>query len=91
MTQHSPIEALGTGLRLPLIGAPMFLASGVDLVVAQCCAGVIGTFPALNARPQEKLDEWLTEIKGRLGEHDAAHPERKAAPFGCMHLNKLNL
>ena len=58
MTQ-GPTEVLKTGLELPLIGAPMFLASGVDLVVAQCCAGVIGTFPALNARPAAELDNWL--------------------------------
>ncbi|MBY6002273.1 nitronate monooxygenase [Salipiger bermudensis] len=81
MTQQTPIEALGTGLRLPLIGAPMFLASGVDLVVAQCCAGVIGTFPALNARPAAQLDGWLTEIETRLDAYrrDTGKP---TAPFG---------
>lgn len=69
MTKQSALDALGTGLKLPLIGAPMFLASGVELVVAQCCAGVIGTFPALNARPAAQLDEWLTEIETRLDAH----------------------
>ncbi|WP_370158508.1 NAD(P)H-dependent flavin oxidoreductase [Salipiger bermudensis] len=81
MTQQSPIEALGTGLRLPLIGAPMFLASGVDLVVAQCCAGVIGTFPALNARPAAQLDDWLTEIETRL-EVFRRETGRPTAPYG---------
>ncbi|MBT0958291.1 nitronate monooxygenase [Alphaproteobacteria bacterium KMM 3653] len=81
MTQQSPAEMLSTGLTLPLIGAPMFLASGVDLVVAQCCAGIIGTFPALNARPAAQLDDWLTEIKSRLAayERDTGSP---AAPYG---------
>lgn len=60
------VAALKTELSLPVIGAPMFLASGVDLVVAQCCAGIIGSFPALNARPAEELDTWLTEIETRL-------------------------
>ncbi len=69
MTEQSPIAVLKTGLKLPLIGAPMFLASGVDLVVAQCCAGIIGTFPALNARPAGALDQWLTEIETRLTAH----------------------
>jgi nitronate monooxygenase len=81
MTQQSPIDALGTGLRLPLIGAPMFLASGVDLVVAQCCAGVIGTFPALNARPAARLDDWLTEIETRL-EAFRRETGQPTAPYG---------
>jgi len=81
MTQQSPIDALGTGLRLPLIGAPMFLASGVDLVVAQCCAGVIGTFPALNARPAAELDDWLTEIETRL-EAFRRETGQPTAPYG---------
>ena len=66
MTRQDTLETLGHGLALPLIGAPMFLASGVDLVVAQCCAGVIGTFPSLNARPAAELDDWLVEIENRL-------------------------
>ena len=81
MTQQSPIDALGTGLRLPLIGAPMFLASGVDLVVAQCCAGVIGTFPALNARPAAQLDDWLSEIETRL-EAFRRETGQPTAPYG---------
>ena len=50
-------------LRIPVLGAPMFLVSGPDLVIEQCKAGVIGAFPALNARPQEKFDQWLTRIE----------------------------
>lgn len=61
-------------LRLPVIAAPMFLVSGVDLVVAQCKAGVVGSFPALNARTAEALDDWLTRIKARLGGAPDAAP-----------------
>lgn len=68
-------------MRLPVIGAPMFIVSTPKLVIAQCRAGVIGSFPALNARPAEKLDEWLTEIRDALMRHDDAHPDRPAAPF----------
>lgn len=75
------IAALKRDLALPLIGAPMFLASGVDLVVAQCCAGVIGTFPSLNARPAEAFDDWLTQIETRLAAHQAQTGHRPA-PFG---------
>jgi len=67
-------------MRLPVIGAPLFIISNPKLVIAQCKAGIIGSFPALNARPAEKLDEWLVEIKTALAEHDATH-ETKAAPF----------
>jgi len=67
-------------MRLPVIGAPLFIISNPALVIAQCNAGIVGSFPALNARPAEKLDEWLIEIKEALAEHDATH-ERKAAPF----------
>ncbi len=55
-------------LRLPLIGAPMFIVSGPELVAAQCKAGIVGSFPALNARPQEVLVEWIRQIKGDLAE-----------------------
>ncbi len=65
------VAALKAELSLPVIGAPMFLASGVDLVVAQCCAGIIGAFPALNARPAKELDTWLTEIETRLAAFEA--------------------
>jgi nitronate monooxygenase len=68
-------------LRLPVIAAPLFIVSTPELVIAQCKAGVVGSFPALNARPQPVLEEWLKRIVGELGEHDAKHPERRAAPF----------
>jgi nitronate monooxygenase len=68
-------------LRLPMVGAPQFIISNPDLVVAQCTAGVVGSFPALNARPQPLLDEWLTQIKERLAAWDAANPDKPAAPF----------
>ncbi|WP_374482584.1 NAD(P)H-dependent flavin oxidoreductase [Zoogloea sp.] len=75
-------EAFAGRLTLPLIGSPMFLASGPQLVLAQCKAGVIGTFPTLNARPAGALDEWLTRIRQDLEDWDATHPERPSAPFG---------
>jgi len=68
-------------LELPVIGSPMFILSGPELVIAQCKAGIVGSFPALNARPQEKLSEWLTYIKKELAEYQAAHPDKKVAPF----------
>ena len=68
-------------LRLPVIGSPMFIVSGPELVKAQCLAGVIGSFPALNARPQEKLDEWIVDIKSAIAAHNDANPDRPAAPF----------
>ncbi len=61
-----PIPALFNGLSLPLIGAPMFLVSGPELVIAQCRAGIVGTFPALNARPSIQLGEWLAQIEGAI-------------------------
>ena len=68
-------------LSLPVIGAPLFIISVPDLVIAQCKAGVVGAFPALNARPPELLDEWLARIKEELAAHDKAHPDRPSAPF----------
>ena len=68
-------------LRLPAIGAPLFIISHPALVIAQCEAGIVGAFPALNARPISQLDEWLHEITEALAAHDRAHPERPAAPF----------
>ncbi len=68
-------------LRLPLVGAPQFIVSNPDLVLAQCKAGIVGAFPALNARPQPLLDEWLTRIRDELAAYDAAHPQAPAAPF----------
>ncbi|WP_417675253.1 NAD(P)H-dependent flavin oxidoreductase [Pseudodonghicola sp.] len=70
-------------LRLPLIGSPLFIISTPDLVIAQCRAGIVGSFPALNAREKDgqSLEEWILRIKAALAEHDAAHPDRPAAPF----------
>ena len=68
-------------LRLPVIGSPLFIVSGVELVIAQCKAGIVGSFPALNARPQSELDEWLHRITEELAAHNRAHPDRPAAPF----------
>lgn len=73
---------MSKGLRLPAIASPMFIISNPDLVIAQCKAGIIGTFPALNARPQSMLAEWLERITTELAAYDAEHPERPSAPFG---------
>jgi nitronate monooxygenase len=68
-------------LRLPVIGAPLFIVSNPNLVIAQCTSGIVGSFPALNARPQSQLDEWLHEITEALAAHDREHPDTPAAPF----------
>jgi nitronate monooxygenase len=68
-------------LRLPAIGAPLFIVSNPRLVIAQCTAGIVGSFPALNARPASQLDEWLHEISEALAAWDRDHPERPSAPF----------
>ncbi|MEQ7872917.1 nitronate monooxygenase family protein [Sphingomonas sp. ASV193] len=68
-------------LRLPVIGAPLFIVSNPALVIAQCQAGIVGSFPALNARPQSQLDEWLHEISEALAAWDRDHPDTPAAPF----------
>jgi nitronate monooxygenase len=68
-------------LRLPVVGAPLFIISNPKLVIAQCTSGVVGAMPALNARPAEQLDEWLAEITEALATWDRAHPARPAAPF----------
>ncbi|MGV9840016.1 NAD(P)H-dependent flavin oxidoreductase [Nocardia niigatensis] len=75
-------DVLCSRLALPVVAAPMFIVSGPELVVAQCISGVIGSFPALNARPVSMLDDWLAEISERLADHDAtADSTRKSAPF----------
>lgn len=77
-----PIPAqLQKGLRLPVIGAPLFIISNPDLVIAQCKAGIIGSMPSLNAREPERLEDWLARISEELAAHDAAHPDRPAAPY----------
>ena len=68
-------------LRLPVIGSPLFIISNPKLVIAQCKAGIVGSFPALNARPAAQLEEWLIEITTELAAYDAAHPEAPSAPF----------
>ena len=72
---------LSENLRLPVIASPLFIISHPELTLAQCKAGVVGAFPALNARPESQLDEWLAMITENLSAHNAAHPERPAAPF----------
>ncbi|MGR9074683.1 NAD(P)H-dependent flavin oxidoreductase [Rhizobium leguminosarum] len=81
-------------LRLPVIGSPLFIISHPTLTLAQCKAGIVGAFPALNARPESQLDEWLAEITEELARHDAAHPERPAAPFAVnqiVHMSNKRL
>ena len=68
-------------LPLPIIGSPLFIISNPKLVIAQCKAGVVGSMPALNARPADQLDAWLSEITEALAAHNRAHPDRPAAPF----------
>lgn len=74
-------EVLRRPLSVPVVASPMFIASGPELVVAQCRAGVIGSFPALNARPASLVREWLARIEEELAAHSAEHPEQPAAPF----------
>ncbi|MEO1599184.1 MAG: nitronate monooxygenase family protein [Pseudomonadota bacterium] len=69
------------GLRLPVVGAPLFIVSNPDLVVAQCKAGIVGSFPALNARPAEQVEEWMKEITEELDRHNQANPDNPAAPY----------
>jgi nitronate monooxygenase len=72
---------LRDNLSLPVIGSPMFIVSNPDLVIEQCKAGIVGSFPALNARPQAALEEWLQRITTELAQFRQAHPQRKVAPF----------
>ena len=76
-----PLPAIFDRLALPVIGSPLFIISGPELVIAQCKAGIVGSFPALNARPQALLDEWLHRITEELAAHNRDHPERPAAPY----------
>jgi nitronate monooxygenase len=68
-------------LRIPVIGAPMFIVSNPKLVIAQCTSGIVGSFPALNARPESLLNEWLHEITEALASWDREHPDRPSAPY----------
>lgn len=76
-----PLPAPFDRLRLPVIGSPLFIVSGPELVIAQCKAGIVGSFPALNARPSGVLDEWLHRITEELAAHNRDNPDRPAAPF----------
>ncbi|RXZ66241.1 NAD(P)H-dependent flavin oxidoreductase [Pelagerythrobacter rhizovicinus] len=76
-----PLPAPFDRLRLPVIGSPLFIVSGPELVIAQCKAGIVGSFPALNARPTGVLDEWLHRITEELAAHNRDNPDRPAAPF----------
>ena len=76
-----PLPAALQRVRFPVIGAPLFIISNPKLVIAQCKAGIVGSMPALNARPASQLDEWLAEITEALAAHNQAHPEAPAAPF----------
>lgn len=74
-------DILKDTLSVPVVGAPLFIISHPDLVLAQCKAGVVGSFPALNARPAEQLDEWLAQITEELASFKEANPDKKVAPF----------
>ena len=74
-------DSIKDNISIPIIGAPLFLISVPDLVIAQCKAGIIGSFPALNARPQHVLEEWIVRIKTELKEYQEQNPDKKVAPF----------
>ena len=75
------LEELKRRMTIPVIGSPLFIISNPDLVIAQCKAGIVGSFPALNARPAEVLEQWLQRITSELAEYDRQHPEHPSAPF----------
>ena len=77
----SKLPAPLNNLPLPIIGAPLFIISNPKMVIAQCISGVVGSMPALNARPAEQLEEWLIEISEALAAYNRAHPDKPAAPF----------
>ena len=76
-----PLPAILQNLPLPIIGSPLFIISNPKLVIEQCKAGIVGSMPALNARPAEQLDEWLAEITETLAAYNKANPGKPAAPF----------
>ena len=90
-----PLPACLKGnLRIPVIGAPMFIVSGPELVIAQCKAGIVGSFPALNARPQKNLNEWIVRIKDELGAYAEEHPDQPVAPYAVnqiAHMSNIRL
>ena len=83
-------KALEGKLRIPVIGAPMFIVSSPELVIAQCKAGIVGSFPALNARPQEKLDQWLTQIRDELAEYALANSNKIVAPYAVNQIAHMS-
>jgi nitronate monooxygenase len=80
-TSAMALPAVLQNLTLPVVASPMFIVSYPELVLAQCKAGIVGAFPALNARPAERLGEWLTQIQAALAEHKAAHPDAVIGPI----------
>src|SRR3546814_317832 len=90
---HIPLPAsLARNLLLPVISSPMFLVSNPQLVIAQCKAGIVGSFPALNARPASQLDDWLAEITEALAAYDRVNPDRPSAPFAVNQIvHKTNM
>ena len=90
----SHIPSVLQNLRLPIISAPMFTVSYPELVLAQCKAGIVGSFPALNARPPELLDEWLTQITSELTDYQTKNPTRKVGPLAVnqiVHISNTRL
>ena len=83
---HPIVTALHQSMTLPVMAAPMFIVSNPELVIAQCASGIIGSMPALNARPQEKLGEWLTQIETSLAALRAADPDRPIPPYAINHI-----
>ena len=83
-------EILKNNLSVPVVGAPLFIISRPSLVIAQCKAGVVGSFPALNARPQEVLSDWIKEIKDELGQYKEDNPEKPVAPFAVNQICHLS-
>ena len=83
-------DILKNNLSVPVVGAPLFIISRPELVIAQCKAGVVGSFPALNARPQELLSDWIKEIKDELGQYKEDNPEAKVAPFAVNQICHLS-
>ena len=83
-------KILEDNLSIPVVGAPLFIISRPDLVIAQCKAGVVGSFPALNARPQELLSDWIKQIKDELGQFKEDNPDKKVAPFAVNQICHLS-
>ena len=83
-------KILEDNFSIPVVGAPLFIISRPDLVIAQCKAGVVGSFPALNARPQELLSDWIKQIKDELGQFKEDNPDKKVAPFAVNQICHLS-